>query len=172
MPTGQRRASPPTGHDILKGDPDGEVYEPRFTYHPVRYVQIEGYPGEPGIDDLEGCVTYNAVDMSGDFRCSHPLLNQIHRNIIWTFTNGLFGIPLDCLHREHWAWTDPATVTGSLYPRKFMPLFWTKWLDDIADAQRADGAVPDICPSYPGDRSDPAWGGELPHHDLVSLSLL
>jgi len=147
---------------ILKGDPKGETYEPRFTYHPVRYVQIEGYPGQFVIEHLDGRVVYSAVDMSGDFRCSSPLLNQVHANAVWTLTNGLFGIPLDCLHREHWAWTDPATVAGTLYPRKHMPRFWTKWLRDIADAQHESGAVPDIAPSYPGGRSDPAWGGNYP----------
>ncbi|MHC4251595.1 MAG: family 78 glycoside hydrolase catalytic domain, partial [Planctomycetota bacterium] len=150
-----------TDYYILKGDGD-EVYEPRFTYHPVRYVQIEGYPGEPTREDLEGRVVHSAVDMSGDFHCSNPLLNQIHENVVWTLTNGLFGIPLDCLHREHWAWTDPATVTGSLYARKHMPLFWTKWLHDIADAQYENGAVPDVAPSYAFNRSDPAWGGNYP----------
>jgi len=147
-----------TDYYILKGDPEGEVYEPAFTFHPVRYVQIEGYPGRPTLKDLEGRVVHSAVDMSGDFECSNPLLNQIHRNVVWTLTNELFGIPVDCLHREHWAWVDPATVAGTLYPRKYMPLFWTKWLDDIKDAQRDDGAVPDVTPSYAGDRSDPAWG--------------
>ena len=147
---------------ILKGAPEGEIYEPRFTYHPVRYVQIEGYPGRPTAEDLEGRVVYSAVDTAGDFRCSNPLLNRVHRNVVWTLTNGLFGIPLDCLHREHWAWTDPATVAGTLYPRKHMPRFWTKWLRDISDAQHESGAVPDIAPSYPGNRSDPAWGGNYP----------
>ncbi len=150
-----------TDHYILKGE-GWEVYEPRFTYHPVRYVQIEGYPGKPALEDLEGRVIHSAVDMSGDFECSNPLLNQIHRNVVWTLKNGLFGIPLDCLHREHWAWTDPATVTGNLYPRKHMPLFWTKWVNDIADAQHEDGAVPDVAPSYAFDQSDPAWGGNYP----------
>lgn len=152
---------PETDFYILKGDGE-EVYEPRFTYHPVRYVQVEGYPGEPAIEDLEGRVVYSAVDISGDFQCSSPMVNAIHRNTVWTVKNGLFGIPLDCLHREHWAWTDPATVAGSLYPRKYMPAFWMKWLDDIKDAQRDDGAIPDITPTYPGDQSDPAWGGNYP----------
>lgn len=150
-----------TDYYILKGN-GNEVYEPRFTYHPVRYVQIEGLPGKPTQEDLEGRVVHSAVDMSGDFHCSNPLLNQIHKNVVWTLTNGLFGIPLDCLHREHWAWTDPATVTGSLYPRKHMPLFWTKWLHDIADAQYENGAVPDVAPSYAFNRCDPAWGGNYP----------
>ena len=154
-----------TDYYILKGDPKGEYYEPRFTYHPVRYVQIEGYPGEPTVKDVEGRVIYSAIDLYGDFNCSNPLLNQIHKNVVWTFTNGLFGIPLDCLDREHWAWTDPATITGSLYPRKYMPLFWTKWLNDIADAQHEDGAIPVVTPSYPrfaDSEIDAAWGGNYP----------
>ncbi|MBL7219565.1 MAG: family 78 glycoside hydrolase catalytic domain [Phycisphaerae bacterium] len=158
----RHRGDRETDYYTLKGDPAGEVYEPRFTYHPVRYVQIEGHPGKPAKGDLDGRVVYSAVDMSGDFECSNPMLNRIHRNVVWTMTNGLFGIPLDCLHREHWAWTDPATITGCLYTRKHMPMFWTKWLDDIADAQYENGAVPDVAPSYAFNRSDPAWGGNYP----------
>jgi len=152
-----------TDYYTLKGDPEGETYEPRFTYHPVRYVQIEGYPGEPTIDDLEGRVVYSSVDMTGDFHCSNPVLNRVHQNVVWTLTNGLFGIPLDCLHREHWGWTDPATIASSLYPRIYMPLFWTKWLDDIKDAQLENGAVPDFAPNYrQREEPDAAWGGNYP----------
>lgn len=164
---------------ILRGNPEGEIYEPRFTYHPVRYVQLEGYPGQPSLESVEGRVVRSAVDMSGDFECSNPLLNQIHRNVVWTLSNELFGIPLDCLYREHWAWIDPATVTGTLYPRKFMPQFWTKWLRDIQDAQFDNGAVPVIAPNYrikdrprqekvhgssaaEKERIDAAWGGNYP----------
>jgi alpha-L-rhamnosidase len=177
----KRRLTNVEGTDcyILRGDPEGEIYEPRFTYHPVRYVQLEGYPGEPSLESVEGRVVRSAVDMSGDFECSNPLLNQIHRNVVWTLSNELFGIPLDCLYREHWAWIDPATVTGTLYPRKFMPGFWTKWLTDIQDAQFGNGAVPIIAPNYrikdrpkqekihgssaaEKDRIDAAWGGNYP----------
>ncbi len=151
-----------TDHYTMRGDGE-EIYEPRFTYHPVRYVQVEGYPGELTIDDLQGRVTYSDVDLSSRFECSNPMLNRIHRNVGWTLTNGLFGMPLDCLYREHWAWTDPATITGSLYPRKHMPRFWTKWLEDIAHAQQPNGNVPTICPSYPSNpHFDPAWGGNYP----------
>jgi len=159
---GRYRRGGATDHYILKGGGE-EIYEPRFTYHPVRYVQIEGYPGKPGIDDLEGRVVYSDVDLSGRFECSDPVLNRIHQNVRWTLTNGLFGMPLDCLYREHWAWTDPATITGSLYPRQHMPQFWTKWLEDIAHAQQSNGNVPRICPSYDArPQFDPAWGGNYP----------
>jgi len=146
---------------ILKGDSE-EVYEPRFTYHPVRYVQIEGYPGEPTLKDLEGRVVYSAVELTGDFHCSNPLLNQIHQNVIWTLTNELYGMPLDCLHREHWAATDPATIASTLYTRKHLPLFWTKWLGDIKNAQDKKGGVPSHAPNYYRAPIDPAWGGNYP----------
>jgi len=150
---------------ILKGDPAGERYEPRFTFHPVKYVQVEGCPGEPALTDLEACVLYNSIDMTGDFQCSNPLLNQIHRNCVWTFTNGLFGFPLDCLYREHWGWFDPATDASTLFGRKYMPRFWTKWLRDAQYAQHADGVMPDVVPAYPPKArktGDPAWAGNFP----------
>ena len=160
----KRRHEAPKATDyyVLKGDPDGEVYEPRFTYHPVNYIQVDGAPCELTISDLDGCVVHTDEDLSGDFECANELANKIHRNVVWTLTNGLYGMPLDCLHREHWAWTDPATITGSLYPRKHMPIFWTKWLQDIADSQCDDGMVPHIAPAYHGPAFDAAWGGNYP----------
>ena len=163
----KRRHPPPKETDvyILKGDPRGEVYEPRFTYHPVRYVQVEGHPATPALGNIEGRVVYSAVDMSGDFECSNALLNRIHRNSLWTITNGLYGFPLDCLHREHWGWLDPGTDASTLYARKHMPLFWAKWLRDAKHAQHADGVIPDVVPAYPlkgRDTGDPAWAGNYP----------
>jgi len=152
-----------TDYYILKGNPEGETYEARFAHHPVRYVQVENAPCELTRLDLEGRVVHTDEDLSGGFECANDLLNRIHRNVTWTFTNGLFGLPLDCLHREHWGWTDPATITGTLYPRKHVPGFWTKWLNDIRDAQREDGSVPDTAPNYRrGQGTDAAWGGNYP----------
>ena len=100
----KRRHEAPKATDyyVLKGDPDGEVYEPRFTYHPVNYVQIEGAPNRLTIEDVDGCVVHTAEDLSGGFECSDDLVNKIHHNVLWTLKNALFGMPLDCLHREHW----------------------------------------------------------------------
>ena len=151
-----------TDHYILRGDGAGEVWQPRFTYHSVQYVQVEGLPGPADLHALEGCMVHSAVDLTGDFESSSPLLNRIHQNVVQTFRNGLFGLPLDCLYREHWAWTDPATITGTLYVRKHMPQFWRKWLRDIADSQGPDGLVPTLCPVYQGPYFDAAWGGNYP----------
>ena len=148
---------------LMNGAEAGEEYEPRFTFHPVRYVQLEGYPGTPTLEDVDGRVVFSDVDLSGGFACSNPVLNQIHQAVRWTFTNGLYGIPLDCLYREHWAWTDPATVTGNFFTRKHLPAFWLKWLEDVKESQFENGGVPDIAPNYPQQwAQDPAWGSNYP----------
>ncbi len=135
-----------TDYYIVKGDPQGETYEPKFTFHPTRYVQIEGYPGVPTINDIEGRVVYTSADMSGDFECSNALLNQVHRIAVWTLTNELYGLPLDSLHREPGAFICPENM-GNLYTRKNMPLFWTKWLRDIS-LDGINGMIPFTAPDY------------------------
>ena len=37
----------------LKGD-GTEIWEPRFTYHGFRFVEVTGFPGKPTLDTLEG----------------------------------------------------------------------------------------------------------------------
>ena len=39
-----------------------EVYQPRFTYHGFRYVELTGYPGEPANDAVEACVVHDDLE--------------------------------------------------------------------------------------------------------------
>jgi alpha-L-rhamnosidase len=133
----------------LKGDPDGEIYEPKFTFFPVHYVQVEGCPGDMTVDNLDGQVIHTAIDMSGQFCCSSPLLSRIHQIVTWTMRNSLKGFPLDCLHREPLAYNEPASVSSMLFTRKHMPRFWIKWLVDIQGTQRDDGSISDWAPEFP-----------------------
>ncbi|GAI83928.1 unnamed protein product, partial [marine sediment metagenome] len=57
---------------------ENEVYEPRFTYHGFRYVEVTGYPGTPKLNTLQGVVVHSAVEPAGGFICSNPLINHIH----------------------------------------------------------------------------------------------
>ena len=40
---------------------DTETYEPRFTYHGFRYVEVTGYPGKPTLDAIEGRFVHNEL---------------------------------------------------------------------------------------------------------------
>ena len=91
---------------ILKGDANGETYEPRFIYHPVQYVQITGCKRPPSLHDLEGRIVRTDEDMGGNFTCSNDLFNTIHDNVNRTLSNSLKGFLLDCLHREPYGYNE------------------------------------------------------------------
>ena len=145
---------------ILNGE-GKEVYESRFTYHGFRYVQVTGFPGTPTLDNLEGRVVHSSVELAGKFTCSNKLLKQIHKNIVWTELNNLHSLPTDCPQRdERLGWLNDATVRAEEAIYNFnMARLYTKWLQDIRDAQNKDtGAITDTAPfrwGYrPGDPVD------------------
>ena len=134
----------------LKGDPDGETYEPRFTIHSVRYVRVEGLEGKPTLDTLQGREVYSDVDMHGSFNCSNDLLNQIHGNIQQTLKVAFKGFVLDGLHREPIFYNEPASYFGTLSARKHMPNMWTEVARGIPLAGSDNGDLSDIVPRLPG----------------------
>ncbi len=59
-----------------------ETYEPRFTYHGFRYVEVTGFPGKPTLASLEGRVVNDDLPIAGLFVTSNDLLNRIYTNIV------------------------------------------------------------------------------------------
>jgi alpha-L-rhamnosidase len=145
---------------ILRGG-GPEVHEPRFTYHGFRFVEIAGYPGEPGPDALEGVFVHSDVGRTGEFRSSNELLDRIHGNVLWGQLSNLMSIPTDCPQRdERHGWLGDAHLSAEEAAFNFdMAAFYAKFLDDIRLAQKEDGSLPDVVPPYlprlyP---ADPAW---------------
>jgi len=150
---------------ILKGE-GTEVWEPRFTLHGFRYVEVTGFPGTPTLENLEGRFVRSAVETSGSFTCSNPLINQIHHNVCWTFMSSFQSIPQDAAERcERVGWLgDPGFVAEDYIHNFDTASFWTKWLDDIKDTQKPDGDVPVVSPLHWRDIYPewPAWKSSYP----------
>lgn len=145
---------------VLRGG-GPEVHEPRFTYHGFRYVEMTGYPGEPGAGALEGLFVHSDVGRTGSFRSSKELINRIHGNVLWGQLSNLMSIPTDCPQRdERHGWLGDAHLSAEEAVYNFdMAAFYAKFLDDIRLAQKEDGSLPDVAPAYlerfyP---ADPAW---------------
>jgi alpha-L-rhamnosidase len=145
---------------VLRGG-GPEVHEPRFTYHGFRYVEMTGFPGEPGPGALEGCFVHSDVGRTGEFRSSNELINRVHRNTVWGQLSNLMSIPTDCPQRdERHGWLGDAHLSAEEAVYNFdMAAFYAKFLDDIRLAQKEDGSLPDVVPPYlprlyP---ADPAW---------------
>ena len=147
----------------LKGE-GVETYEPRFTYHGFRYVEVTGFPGEPGTDALEGRVVHDDMPRIADFTSSSDLLNRIHRNMLWGIRSNYRSIPTDCPQRdERQGWLgDRSQVSRSETYMFDVAAFYSKWIRDLVDAQRADGAIPDVAPNFWPIYSDNlTWPGTL-----------
>jgi alpha-L-rhamnosidase len=150
---------------ILRGDPAGEVFEPHFTYHGFRYVEVTGFPGTPGLDSVRGRVVRSAVESAGNFAASKPILNQIQHLIRWGQSTNLHSIPTDCDQRnERQGWMGDAQVTAEEAMLNFdMAAFYTNFIRDMRDVQGPDGTVTDTVPHRYGSRpADPAWGTAYP----------
>jgi len=143
---------------ILKGQAE-ETWEPRFTYHGFRYIQVEGYPGRLDADHLEGRFVRSAVEPAGEFECSSELFNRIYRLVWQTEAANLHSLPTDCPQRdERMGWLNDmaARTEGAIYNFN-LARFLSKWTADIADEQDpSSGAITDTAPFRWGRRpADP-----------------
>ena len=133
---------------IAKGEGE-EVYEPIFTYHGFRYVQVFGLEKPPTKDMFTGCIVRSDVDVIGSFECDNGLLNKLYSNIMWTEGSNLHGLPTDCPQRdERLGWLNDMTVRNecALYNYR-LPQLYRKWLGNIRDTQGENtGAVTDTAP--------------------------
>lgn len=132
---------------ILKGDAE-EYWEPSFTYHGFRYVQVEGFPYKPQKHDIQIKIVRSAVVQTGTFECSNPLLNRIHQMVYHTEANNLHSIPTDCPQRdERMGWLNDMTVRIDQALYNFnVARFYNKWIFDIKDTQADDGSITDTAP--------------------------
>jgi alpha-L-rhamnosidase len=146
-----------------------EIWEPRFTYHGFRYVEVTGFPGRPTLAAIAGRVVHDDLPSAGDFTCSNPLVNRIYQNIVWGTKGNYRSLPTDCPQRdERQGWLGDRSEESKGESFIFdTQAFHEKWLQDMADAQRASGSVPDVCPSYwPLYNDDVTWPSStviIPH---------
>ena len=143
----------------LKGSGE-EVWEPRFTFHGFRYVEIAGYPGKPTLDTIAGIVAHSAMPLTGAFECSNPMINQLQHNIVWGQRGNFLDIPTDCPQRdERLGWTGDAQVFARTACFNMdTGAFFTKWMQDVEDAQTPEGAFPDGAPRVVFLKAgSPAW---------------
>jgi len=135
---------------ICKGEKE-EVWEPRFTYHGFRYVEMTGFPGRPNLDMIEGVVVHTSVEKNGSFACSNNLINRIHKTALWTELSNLHSIPTDCPHRERCGWLGDAHVSAEMTIYNFdMAQFWTKYMNDIETSLGQGGSTATGKPASPG----------------------
>ena len=127
-----------------------ETWEPRFTYHGFRYVEVTGFPGQPTLSSLEGRVLHDDLPAAGRFACSNETLNRIYRAIYWGTRGNYRSIPTDCPQRDErqgWLGDRSEECHGESYLFDVSRLY-AKWVKDMHDAQRDSGSISDVVPNY------------------------
>ena len=149
---------------ILRGDPGGEAYEPRFTYHGFRYVEIEGLAAPLEAKDIEGIVVHSDLAETGVLALGSYVPQRLWQNGLWSQRSNFIGIPTDCPQRdERLGWTGDAHVFWDAAAYNMdVAAFTNRFMGDMADAQRAGGDYPDIAPdptggTFTGTGSSPGW---------------
>lgn len=150
---------------VLKGDPAGESWAPRFVYHGFRYAEIAGLKTTPSPDDFVAEVVADEMAETGRFSSSNEVLNTVLRNAWWGILGNYKGMPVDCPQRnERQPWLGDRTmgVWGESFLFDVRPMYH-KWGRDIVEAQRPDGSIPDVAPAYWNYYSDNVtWPAALP----------
>lgn len=159
--TANLRTARATDTYTLRGTDGGEVYEPRFTFHGFRYVEVTGYPGTPQKSAVTGRVMHTAAPFTMDFETNVATLNKLHSNITWGQRGNFLSVPTDTPARdERLGWTGDINVfapTASYTMESAR--FLTKWLYDLRDDQDTDGAYPDVAPWIgPVGKGVAGWG--------------
>ncbi len=154
--------------DVYIADGTARVYFPLFVYHGYRYAEIEGLPEEPNKGSIKGISIHTDFARIGGFTCSDERLNTLYEMSIAASEANYVGIPTDCPHREKNGWTGDAQLSVEHYLLNYAcEQNLLKWLEDIAEAQHKDGAVPCIVPTS-------GWGfdwGNGPAWDFALFAL-
>ncbi|MEW1708577.1 family 78 glycoside hydrolase catalytic domain [Microbacterium sp. NPDC089190] len=144
------RSARATDRFILSGGTD--VFEPRFTFHGFRYVEVDGWPG--GVDavrrgGLEAVRISSRLRRTGTFSSSDPLLNQLHENVVNSTRGNFVDLPTDCPQRdERLGWTGDIAVFAPTSAYLFdVGDFLRDWLRDVSvEQQHQGGVVPYVVP--------------------------
>lgn len=139
-----------TDRYILRGDPKGEVFIPRFTFHGFQYIELSLIGTEKLAEPAKvtGLVLHSDTPMASSFECSDPMANRLFQNVLFTQRANFIDLPTDCPQRdERMGWTGDAQVyVGTAAYNADVAAFYTKWLRELMESQRPSGAFPGYAP--------------------------
>ena len=151
---------------MARGDAEGEVWHPRFTYHGFRYMEITGYHNlrayglNPELTFAACLVLSTDLRRTGSFTCSHADLSHLQNIMLSSFLSNYHGLPEDCPAREKCGWLGDAQIACNFGMMNFdMEASYRKYLGDIRTTDDVYGVWQMVSPGKRGClEASPLWG--------------
>ena len=142
------RAARATDHYTCRGAAQGEAYEPAFTFHGFRYVEVSGLASLSRFD-LKAGVIHNDLRLTASVAIKDPTIAGIWRNALWSQRSNFIGVPTDCPQRdERLGWTGDAQVFWDAAAFNMdVELFTRRFMEELRIAQDSQGAFPVFAPA-------------------------
>ncbi|MFF8934557.1 family 78 glycoside hydrolase catalytic domain [Streptomyces paradoxus] len=136
------------------------TYEPTFTQHGFRYIEITGVDSPPALDDVQGVVWGSDLPSTGTLKTSDSMLDQLVSNISWSQRGNFLSIPTDTPARdERLGWTGDislfAPTANYLVDTR---AFLSHWMTDVRNSQHANGDLPAVVPTPQGQFAESGVG--------------
>jgi hypothetical protein len=168
----QKQSGSPHYYTYTLSGEGAEEWHPDFSYYGFRYIQIDGASvfsaddNLPTISEVQSHFIYNSTPETGYFECSNERFNRIHQLIKNAVKSNMQTVFTDCPHREKLGWLEETHLNGpGLLYNWDMKSFFPKIMQDMEDAQQANGMIPNIAPEYvvfgkglEAFRESPEWG--------------
>ena len=123
------------------------VFEPRFTFHVFRYLQVTGLATAPRAKDFEALSWSADLKPGAGFKCSNEKLNKLHEICRRTFRANLQSVQSDCPGREKFGYGgDIAASAESFRVNWLMAPFYRKVVRDFLDEAEDDGLFTETAP--------------------------
>ncbi len=104
------RTAKATDHFIF-GENGVADYQPQFTFHGFRYIEVSGLAEMPALDAIKAVVLHTDAPFTTELRTGNKMVNQLWSNILWGQRSNFVGLPTDCPQRdERLGWTADAQV--------------------------------------------------------------
>ncbi|MEI8290427.1 MAG: alpha-L-rhamnosidase N-terminal domain-containing protein [Verrucomicrobiota bacterium] len=142
-----------------------EVLEPKFYFNVgPREMEVAGLDEPLKREQISWQVAHTDLERAGQFECSNPFFNELHRALLRTHLSYNFGQPMDA-SREKEAWTqDAQNMMDSAVYLTDVPAYYRNWWRDFAANQTSDGylgAIAPIAGLQTHGWNDPWWSGMI-----------
>ena len=156
--TANLRTAKATINYTFNGSEGGETFNPNMTFFGFRYCEVTANE-DVELQSLSGIVVGSATEEGSSFKTSSAMVNKLYSNIMWGQRSNFLSVTTDCPQRdERLGWTgDTQIFSRAAAYNADVASFFHKWMGDMRDSQRGDGAFPSTAPIIWGGYGQGAW---------------